>query len=424
VEAAGENLRVGVQIVDARTGLGLADSALTVPRGSGPAAAAALSVFVRHAFWSELDAEQRRARVHDPAAWALVERARENAEAAEWAVTERLDRQGFRSLDVADSLLREAGRLDGSSDLIPIELAHDADRRAFYAEYLMQALQEPPRDLPSPAAARATALAILDRLIRERLGPADAFELRGLVKEGLWRALGADSLLDGAIADYRSATELDLHRTTAWLYLGSALLSASQLTDALLAIQRAFDEDVFQLHRPDLLRNRFDAALGLQRYDLAAEACRDGTAELPDDVRFSDCELQLWSRTRSDRRTAALAVARAESLNGREGPALASAMRRLWTAEILARAGFGDSADHVDRRVLASAPKAWLPLLLSEAAYLRLLRRDPDSAVALVAAAARQGPTERRYLRNAAEFQPLRADPRFAAAVGEAPTRP
>jgi serine/threonine-protein kinase len=421
VEAAGPDLRVAAQIVDARTGRSLADSELTVPRGAGAAAAVAgpLSVFVRHAFWTDLDREARRARVRDAAAWALVERARELSDAAEQAVTERLDREGFRSLDVADSLLREAQKKDGASDLIPIELARSADHRAFYAEYLVQALQSPPANLPRPAAERARALALLDRLIRDRHGPADAFELRGRIKDGLWRALGIDSVLDGAIADLRSATELDLHRATAWRDLGSALLSAVKYPEALLALQHAFEEDVFQLYRPDLLRSRFDAALAAERYDVAAEACRVGMAEAPEDMRFTDCEVQLWSRTRSDRRSAGLAQARSDSLTAREPGTLSAAFRQLWVAEILARAGLADSADHIAQRVLASAPPTWRPWLFPEAAYLRILRRDTDSALVLVAETARQNPTIRRYLRSAPWFLPLHSDPRFAAAVGE-----
>jgi TolB-like protein len=426
VEAAGAALRIAVQIVDARSGRSLADTELTAPRGAAPAEAVTgpLSVFVRHAFWSEIEKEARRAQVHDDEAWALVERAADLEDAAEQAVFVRLDRQGFRSLDVADSLLREAQRRDGASALIPIELANTADTRAFYVEFLNQALASAPAGLPDPAAERARALVLLDRLIRDRRGPAEAFELRGRIKEGLYRVLGRDSLLDAAIADFRSASELDLHRATAWRDLASALLSAQQYPEALLALEHAFDEDVFQLHRPDLLRSRFDAALAAQRFDVAAEACRAGRADAPDDERFRDCDVNLWSRTRGDRRSAGLAQARADSLDAREPGSLPGAMRRLWVAEILARAGLADSADHVARRALAGTAPAWGLVLLPEAAYCRILRGQLDSAVALVVAAARQTPSLRRHLRSSPWFLPLHADPRFAAAVGRDSTAP
>jgi TolB-like protein/tetratricopeptide (TPR) repeat protein len=428
LDTTASSLRVTAQIVDAPTGRALADSVVTVPRGAGAATAAAgaLSLFVRHAFWEEIDLAQRRARVPDAEAWALVQRAGDNADEARRAVTERLDRQGLRSLDVADSLLRAARERDPGSDLIPIELARLADSRALFAEYLLQMRRAPPDDLPSPAVERARALAGLDRLIRQRRGPAEAFELRGRVKEGLWRTGGADSLLDAAIADYRSATELDLHRATAWWYLGSALLAAGRFPEALLALDHAFEEDAFELYRPYLLRGRFDAAFQAQRFGLAAEACRDGMAEATDDGRlmFGDCELQLWSRSRSDRRTADIARARVDSAAPRDSGTVVWPLRALYSAEILARAGLADESDRLAERALAVASPAWLPLLLPEAAYLRILRGDLDSATALVATTARLQPDNRRYLRNAAWFLPLHHDPRFVAAVGETSLTP
>jgi tetratricopeptide (TPR) repeat protein/TolB-like protein len=425
LDTTAAGLGVAVQIVDAASGRALADSEVTVPRGAAAttvaAAAGPLSVFVRHAFWEELDLAQRRARVRGATAWSLVERARNNADEAERAAWERFDRQSLRSLDVADSLLREAHERDPGSDLVPIEMAHVADARAMFAEYLLQMRLVPPKDLPSPTAERARALGLLDRLIRERRGPADAFELRGRLKEGLWRTGGADSLLDAAIADYRSATELDLHRATAWRYLASALLAAGRFSEALLTFDHASEEDVFQLYRPYLLRGRFDAAFQARRFEVAEQTCREGVAEVtgPEGaVLFGDCDLDLWSRTRGDFRTASLAQARLASEQPSDSGTLLLPLRELHVAEILARAGLGEESDHLAGRALSVLSPAWLPLLLPEAAYLRILRGDLDSATALVVTTARLSPVTKRYLRSAAWFQPLRDDPRFVAAVG------
>jgi hypothetical protein len=71
----------------------------------------------------------------------------------------------------------------------------------------------------------------------------------------------------------------------------------------------------------------------------------------------------------------------------------------------------------VARRATTGAPAAWQALLLPEAAYLRTLRGDPDSALALIAAAVRLDANLRRVLRSAPWFGPLQADPRFAAAL-------
>ena len=424
VDAAHDSLRFTAEILDPRTDKALADSSIALARNAAApdVAAEALSVFVRQAFWTELWLEERHARVRDPEAWNLVEQARDRAQYAQDAVTLRLDRQGFHSLDIADSLLALAHRKDPRSDLISIDRAQIEERRGFYVEYLRQVAPNLPADLPRPAAAYSRALADLDRIARSRhaaTDSADALELRGRVKEGLYREVGADSLLAGAIADFRSATVVDPRRASAWQALGSAYLTAGQYEDALLAIQRAFDEDVFRLNRENLLRSQFDAALGAEHFDLAARACGTGAAEQPEDMRFRDCEIQLWSRTRSDRRSAASALARTDSLAAAgEAGTLLDAFRRLWVAEILARAGLGDSADNLARRAAANRPPSWLSLLRLESAYLRVLRRDPDSALALIAAIARQGPTNRTFLNATPDFRSLRSDPRFIAAVG------
>ena len=426
LEAAGESLRVTVEVVDPTTDRAVADTTAAVSRNANVETGLAepLSVFVRHVFWRDLERQQRRARVRSAAAWALVEQAADRTRDAEQAIVARRDRQGFRWLDLADSLLREARRRDGASDLIPLDLARNAEGRAFYVEFLTQALRDLPPGVPDPRAERARALVELDALIRRRRGPAEAYELRGRVKEGLYRALGTDSLLAGAIADYQAATELDRRRASAWQALSSAFSSKGQYADAVLALEHAMEQDVFRLARRNLLRNQFDAALRASQNDLAEAACRTGAAEAPDDVRFRDCDVELWSRTRGDRRLAAAARAKADSLAFLEEGTLFGVRRELWIAEILASAGLGDSADAVARRAAANAPTGWRPLVLSELIYLRVLRRDLDSALALTALAVRADPTLRGYVERVPWLAPLRADPRFARAVaGESARR-
>jgi serine/threonine-protein kinase len=417
VEAAGDSLRISADIVDARSARGLAHSVVMVAGSDVAAATQPLSVFVRHAFSAELDSVQRHARVRDSTAWNLVWRAQELSQDAEAAITLRLDRQGFHALDVADSLLTEARRRDGESDLIPIELAHIADLRAFFVEYLRQNLPNLPGALPDPGAERRRGVAELDRLIAKRHGPADAYQLRGSLKEGLYRGLKTDSLLDRAIADFRVATELDRSSATAWKDLASAYLSAGLYADALLANQRASDADAFLLYGDELLRSRFDASLMADRADSAEAACRDGLSATPPDPLLADCEVQLWSRTRGDRRLASAAWVRVDSLAAGAAGTVLTPLRHLFVAEILARAGLGDSADRVARRATAQAPGMWQELLLPEEAYLRILRHDPDSALVLIAAAIRLDPSWRRIVRTAPWFRPLQADPRFGSAV-------
>ncbi|HVO34621.1 MAG TPA: protein kinase [Gemmatimonadales bacterium] len=420
LDNAGSRLRVTAQVVNVHTFTApRADSSVVVPRGVGvvDAAAEPLSVFVRHVFWNDLEQEERRARVRDAETWRLVGSARERRVEAGSDIAGGFYRQGFRALDLADSLLRRARDRDPASDLIPVDLAAVAERRAFYIEALGQMLSSLPPNLPRAANERQRALSELDRLIRSRGGPADALELRGRMRAGMYRELHADSLLAGATADLRAATDLDPHRARAWMELGSDYLSSGQYADALWAIQHARDEDVFLLNRDQELRAQFDAALQAGQFDVAAQACRSGAAEWPGSELFNDCELQLWGYTRADRQSAAGARAKADSLAPHETIPITRPMRELWIADILARAGLGDSADRTAQRATANTPPAWQAILLIEEAYLRLLRNDRDSALALIGTLARLDPTFQPVVRLAPRFAPLRTDPRFEATM-------
>ncbi|MDP1892326.1 MAG: protein kinase [Gemmatimonadaceae bacterium] len=411
-----EQVRIVVRIVDPASARALSADSVTVAARALEAESTTdiLSLRVRHALWNELSTAQRRARVRDPAAWSLLVRAGELMGEAENAIVFRLDQTGFRSLFLAESLLTIAHQKDRASDLIRLEQATVHERRAIVVEYLHQQLARPPATLPRAADERGRALAILDQLIASRDGPADAFELRGMVKLGLYRSLRADSLLDGAIADERSATERDLHLATAWEKLANVQREAGRFADALFSVQRAFEEDAFKLLRVKLLRVQFDAALRTPDYGLAAKACKDWMAEALPEQRVFDCELELWSRTANDRRTAERASARADSLRaGGDSLSLTEARRRLHVAQVMARAGLTERADALERSLPLREPKGWRPMIPLERAYLRLLRGDPDSAVALIVASIDDDPTIARHVGAVPWFQSLTTDPRL-----------
>jgi serine/threonine-protein kinase len=416
VEPGGTGLRVTVEVLEAESDHAMADLTVVLPRSAAArdSVVEQLGLFVRGALWQRIDQARRRARVSDPQAWELVEQARMRANDAEAAIAVPLPREAFRALGQADSLLGDARRRDRRSDLIAIDLARNAERRAFYVEFLAQVLPALPESLPDPRAELRRSLAELKGPASRWPGLADAHEIRGRVWEAMERH-GDTTALDSAIAEYERATELDRHRASAWLLLGFAYRAGGRFAEELLALQHAAEEDVFQLNQKDILRRRFEAGLLTGNLDAAADACRTGFALAPRDMRFNDCRLQLWSQSPVDRRTAALARAYADSLGTGEAHALVRSMRELWVAQILARAGLGDSADATERRATAGVPEEWHSLLWGESARVRVLRGDYDSALTLLALVLRADPTARGVIAAAPSFQPLRADPRFVA---------
>jgi predicted Zn-dependent protease len=134
-------------------------------------------------------------------------------------------------------------------------------------------------------------------------------------------------------------------------------------------------------------------------YADAEAACRAGQREFPGDQQFRGCELALLSRTARDARAAARAVAIADSLATIEEHPLLRARGELYAAATLALAGQGAQADRMAARAVAPYPGQ--ALLQLELAWVRLQRSDPDSALTLLASAARRDPTTRRYIRYA-----------------------
>ena len=423
---APDRMRVVVQIIDPKTLSALASDSLVVSRLMDGQSIAKVRVgrFIRGALWASLDEAQRRARVHDSSAWRMLVDADEHVRTARLAIQWRLDQRGFESLNLADSLLDAAYARDKDSDLIRIAQARIPERRAFFVEWLVQQMPVAPTDLPNPEQERRRALAILDPLLASRHGPAEAFELRGIVKRGLYRNYLADSLLTSAVSDHRAATELDMHRALGWVQLGAAQLDAGLFNDALFSIRRAFEEDVFQQSTSNLLRSQFDAALRAARFDVAEAACREWMALATPEQRLFDCELELWSRRRNDARTAHMALARRDSLASTgDSTTLTATLRTLWTAQILARARMTARSDDLAGSVIANPPRGWRTRVGEEQAYLRLLRGDPDSAVALIVGLRRDDPTISHRIFVLPWFQPLARHPGFTSLPGDAASK-
>ena len=420
VGRSGDSTTVTARIVDPTSGRLLATK--TFKAAPAPAVAGLvenLSAFIRETLWQHIQQAARRRQVTNDSTWQLVERARVLREEAEDAVVVRADREGFKALDRADSLLLAARRRDGKSVLVPLEIARTAERRAFLAEYIQQLdLVRNRNDLPDPAAAQTAALGVLDQVLREHPQDPEAHEFRGEIWLGLYRVTGTDSLLRAAIADLEQAKTLAPGRARSWSELSQAYQLAGRYPESQLAIEQGTKVDVFQVNRKDLLRGRFETALLLAEYPTADSACRAALSQWPDDQRFSDCELELWGRSRSDRGSGARALAMTDSLARIERNGLLTALRTLWAGAILARAGLGDSADRVAAQVLRTlAPSDMGSSLLIEVANLRLTRGDRDSALALIAVAVRINRLLVPYLRNAPWFKDGRTDPRFDAAL-------
>lgn len=429
----GDTTEVTARLIDPATGRQAATLSWNfVPTDGGQQVVYdSVGSFLRASLWEEHKVEVQRSQVSDEGVWQLLEQARAlRAMGREAVLRLRADQLGFRSLDTADSLLAVARQRDKRSSLIPLEIARTYELRAFLTEYLQQRLGDRDRELPDPAVARAAALATVEQLLRDQPRYAAALEFRGLIRMGLYRTTGVDSLLTAATADFERATILDSRAVVAWRELSRAYLQAGRYPESMLAIDAAIRADPYRVYRARLLRGRFEIALLLQEFGRAEEECLAGRREFPNDDLFADCEVELAGRSRSDLASTRRALAVTDSIWRRDHDSLFAAQRYLWIGALLSRAGLGDSADRLARKAadLTGGVQTPSPLLV-EQAILRLVRGQDDSALALIAAAVRSNPGEVPYLENAPWFTPLRQDPRFGAALSgvtpdEVRTRP
>lgn len=415
----GDSMTLTTRLIDPPTGQQLQSRSWTMASSTSHSTVVeALSTFIRQTLWRERVRATRRLQVRDDSAWTLVEAALGLRRQADQAITFRADAQGFRTLDQADSLLELARQRDEASVLIPLEVARTADLRAYLTEYIPQRLDGAADRLPSPAIARAKALSEVSRVLERHPRNADALELRGEIRLGLFRVLGADSSVNGAIADLEQATAVDASAVVSWRELSRAYLMSGRYPESMMAIEQATRVDPYQVNRNELLRGRFEIALLVGDFGKAGKDCATGLREFRDDERFVDCEIELWGRSRNDRASAARAMALTDSLGRAVDDPLFTAHRYLWASSILARASLGDSADRVAARVLGALDPSRIPTsLLVEAAALRLQRGQADSALVLIALATRRNRGEVPYLRGAPWFRLLRDDPRFGAAL-------
>jgi len=421
----GDSLYVTARLVNPTTGQQLQTMSWQAAASASPAARVdTLGSFVRQALWRDQQQLFRRRQVHDDSAWALVELARILRSQADDAVTLHADGLGFSALDKADTALLSARRRDRRSPLIPLEIARTAELRAFLVEYLRQRLGKRAIGLPDPAVARSAALTSVNKLLQENPRNAEALELRGIVRMGIWRDTGADSLVNAAIVDLDQATIIDPRAVRSWRELSRAYLQAGRYPESMLAIDQAIKVDPYQVNQRELLRGRFEVALLAGEFTKADADCRFALREFHGDELFADCEVELWGRSRNDLASAGRALGLTDSLARVKDDSLFMAWHYLLVSAILARAGLGDSADHLASRASAMAGgRQAETFVLIEAAHVRVIRGQHDSALALIASAVRVNPGEIPYLRNAPWFKTLRADPRFRAALAGIPPR-
>jgi TolB-like protein len=295
VAQAGDRVRVTVTLANASTGDQYASKPFERPRSEiftlQDELADTISVFLRREIGSELGNAQLRAGTRSVDAWETVQRGQQAANGATVLVSSNDLEGASRALASADSIFAQAETHDPSW-IEPIvrrgKLAYRQSRlggmdRSHYADWIRIGLEHADR-----------ALAIDPR-------HGDALELRATLI--YWKYLlnlgdgpsETQTLLTQAETGLRDAIAAGGVRASAHTSLSHLLLNKGEVPEAKLQGTRAYEADPFLDNANLTIWRIFTAAWSLQDVIEARRYCEEGLRRFPNDYRFRQCQLWLFS---------------------------------------------------------------------------------------------------------------------------------
>lgn len=413
---AGNELRVNLQLVDARTGYQLSTHSLARPVGEALALrdtlVTELSEAVRRRLGVEVRARSLRAAGVSEASWTQLQRAERIVDDAS-ALWDRGRDALETALDRADSLLARAET--GSPGWVEPILA-----RGWLEHTRARFVSEIPGQLAAPPVRRG-----LDHAERAlATGPGDrpaALELRGTLRSGLALRLepGAeqDRMLRRAEEDLAAAVEARPGLARAWWELSEVLRRRGDFDRSLEAAERALREDAFLEEAHRVYRQLFYTAFEQEQHARAAHWCAEGHRRFPGRPDLILCRVLVLATVDTIPPDPAAVAATADTLVRAVSPADSAAWRSYATmqqAKVYARAGMVDSAEALIRRAHGGNTQTWLRY---DEAHARLLLDQRDSALALLRADLATQPDRGEYWVRDWWLRDLWTDPRFLEMV-------
>ncbi|HEX8943116.1 MAG TPA: serine/threonine-protein kinase, partial [Gemmatimonadaceae bacterium] len=296
VAQSGDRLRVTVSLADAKTGdnIGRAktiEAARTDLFKLQDSIAKEVSLGLRSQLGDQIESLVNRPGTSNTQAWEAEQRAKQtlagvDAVLASAGVTAAIDR-----LTEADSEFAAVEAMDK-------KWAAPIVQRGFVAFRKEQALanNDPTQikkwlDVAGQHADRAIALSPKDP---------DALELRGTVRFFRWTYNLPDpspptKLLDDAEADFRASVQSNPLQATAWNALSYILNAKNKYADAKLAAQSAYSSDPYLKDIQKTIWRLFQNSFALNAGSEAEKWCDVGRQRDPQNVRFTECRLWLYT---------------------------------------------------------------------------------------------------------------------------------
>jgi serine/threonine-protein kinase len=395
IDQDGEALRVHLRIVDGQSGQVFRRASFERPSSEILALRDSLTQqaaqMLRAWLGQEIRVREAALSTSNVAAWSTLQRAEKSRKDAEALLRQNNAEQAQQAFDLADSLLARAEQLDAAWPDPSVGRADISYRRARLA-------QSSP---PDAVRLVQSGLAHVEEALRRARNNARALELRGTMNYYVWLLqvtadpLERARLRESAKTDLEAAVTFDPRLAGAHATL-SHLNYTDDIANAVVAAQRAYEEDAYLEVANVVLWRLFNGSLELAQFASAQRWCSEGARRFPADYRFVQCQLRLLSTPalEPDINQAWLLLARQDSLTPAPRLAFEHTRGEMIVGGVIGRSArshtagtaLGDSA----RAVLTRARQTITPQmdpageLLTVEAYMRVLADDDDEAIALL----------------------------------------
>lgn len=427
VEAAGDRVRVTVEMLESPTGDRLySPERIERPRGEifelHDELAAQVSRFLRRRIGDEVGVLTARVGTESEEAWALVQRARLAADDADALAADEDLEAASRALLRADSLLALAEGADPEWVQPPLRRGWAAYRQArlggfdrrHYDRWIQQGLEHADRALAiDPDRSRALELRGTLLYLRYLMNfAASDEEANALVHE-------AQTLLERAVSE-------DRFNASAWTSLSHLRAAQGRTAEAKLAARTSYQADPY-LSNVDVTLWRL-ASLSWDSQDSfeTERWCEEGLRRFPDHFRFHQCHLMLFALP--DVAPDVEAAWRWQRSWVEHAPPesreVAEKLSLAYTSMALARAGLPDSARAVARRSRTDPTTDPTRDVARLQAMTHLWLGDPEAATRRLGEYLAANPSQVDAYRHAVEegalpwyFTGLESHPRFRGLV-------
>jgi eukaryotic-like serine/threonine-protein kinase len=424
IEQAGDRLRVRVSLIDALTKNELASKTLDKPRANvfdlQDALAKEVSEVLRTFLGSEIENVVNRPGTSNAQAWEALQHAKLTISGVDTILAMGGVDPALARLSAADSELAQIETMDK-------KWAAPIVARGFIAFRKVQLLgNRDPTQIPKWL---EVAKGHADRAMALAPNDPTALELRGTVRFFRWSYNQAPDpsaptkLLTESEADFRGAVKANPLQATAWNGLSYVLNTENKFSEAKLAAQSAYDSDPYLKDIDRTIWRLFQNSIDLNDRVEAEKWCSVGRQRVPNNFRFTECKLWLFSLAGLKPSPDSIWSAYREFVD--RSPANLKEFSKLKGGMLAAlglfRAGLVDSARSVATHSRGNPQIDPASELLLYEAHFRSQSGDKSEAIRLLTDFFAKSPQQHAVAKDDHSWwwDPIRDDPRYKSLVGD-----